>query len=120
MIVLKEMAMSRKDALIKVSDLAPKFIEHFDKIYNDIDSDVIMHWAAKMQARLNYVLNIKLKENNKPLSTQQKMDWFFTCGSDSETLFSDNLTEASVYDDFIYSIITTDNVMESLEEVGLI
>lgn len=117
---LIEMAMSRKDALIKVSDLAPKFVEHFDKIYNDIDSDAILHWAAEMQAWLNYVLNIKLKETKKPLSLQQKMDWFFTCGSDSETLFKDNLTEAEVYDDFIDSIVITDDVIESLKVIGLL
>lgn len=117
---LTEMVMSRKDALLKVSDLAQKFIEHFNKIYNDIDSDAIMHWAAEMQAWLNCVLNIKLKETKKPLSLQQKMDWFFTCSSDSETLFKDNLTEAEVYDDFIDSIVITDSVVESLKVVGLL
>lgn len=112
-------AIARKDALLKVTELAPKFVEHFDKIYNDINFTAINHWASEMQAWLNYVLNIKLKETKKPLSLQQKMDWFFTNSSDSETLF-ENKTEAEVHDDFINLVAVNNDVKKSLKELDLL
>lgn len=116
---LIEMALTRQDALIKTTSLAPKFVEHFDKIYNDRDSTTVNHWASEMQSWLDYVINIRLKPSSKPLSLQQKMDWFFTCGSDSETLFPD-AEEANAYDNFVDSVSSSNNVMQSLEETGIV
>lgn len=117
---LNEQAMVKADAMERCFSLAEKFIEHFDKIYNDIDSKSINHWASEMQTWLNQILDIKLKATNKALSLQQKMDWFFTKGSDSATLFSNNATEAEVYDDFISKVVETGDVKKSLEELDLL
>lgn len=116
---LTEQAMTRRDAMNRVMDLAPQFIRHFDKIYNDTDPKLISHWASEMQAWLNAVLAIKLSSTNRPLSLQQKIEWFFSCGSDSETLFPDNPTEAEVYDDFIDLLAISNNVEASLIELDL-
>lgn len=113
-----EMALSRKDALVKVTELAPRFVEHFDKIYNDIDSESINHLTNELQAWLDYVLNIRLKNTNKPLSNQQKLDWFFTCGSDYETLFI-NETERQVYIDFVMLVSKNNDVKLSLQTLEL-
>lgn len=116
---LNEMALTKRDAMNRCLDLSIEFVKHFDKIYNDIDNDAINHWASEMQSWLDKVLSIKLSYNNKSLSLQQKMDWFFTSGSDSETLFKDNFTEAEVYDDFINLVAVNNNVKESLRQLGL-
>lgn len=116
--IITEMALSRKDAMNRALDLSEKFVEHFDKIYNDIDNKAINHWASEMQAWINSVLKIVLKESSKPLSLQQKMDWFFTAGSDSETLF-DNVTEAEVYNDFVNLVAISNDVKSALRELGL-
>lgn len=112
----------------KVMDLAPQFIKHFDKIYtakrydkiyNNTDSKLIGCWVVEMQAWLNAVLAIRLSGTNRPLSLQQKIEWFFSCGSDSETLFPGNPTEAEVYDDFVDLLAINNNVEASLIELGL-
>lgn len=113
------MAMTRWQAMDRVTDLAPKFVEHFDKIYNNKCSVNMNRWASEMQAWLNTILSYRLKETNKPLSLQQKMDWFFTNGSDSETLFNDR-AEALVYDDFIEKVAFNNDVKKSLNDVGLL
>lgn len=116
---LQDMAYSRKDIFEKVTNLAPRFVEHFDKIWQHHQSTACIHWASEMQAWLNTILSYRLKETNKPLSLQQKMDWFFTNGSDSETLFNKR-SEALVYDDFIDLVAVNNDVKKSLNDVGLL
>ena len=112
--------MTKSAAMEHALSLSKKFVEHFDKIYNDNDNDAISHWASEMQSWLNDIISIKLKNTNKPLSLQQKMDWFFTGGSDSETLFPDNKTEAEVYDDFISKVAFNNDIKQSLKELELV
>lgn len=116
---IQDMAMSRRQAMNRAMDLAPRFVEHFNKIYNNKSSIDVNHWVSEMQAWLDQVLGIKLKETKKPLSLQEKMDWFFTNGSDSETLFKDQ-REAMIYDDFIDLVAVNNNVKKSLNEIGLL
>lgn len=116
---IQDMAMSRRQAMNRAMDLAPRFVEHFDKIYNNKSSIEVNHWASEMQVWLNQILGIKLKETKKQLSLQEKMDWFFTNGSDSETLFKDQ-GEAMVYDDFIEKVAFNNDVKKSLNDIGLL
>ncbi len=116
---IQDMAMNRRQAMNRAMDLAPRFVEHFNKIYNNRSSIDVNHWASEMQAWLDQILGIKLKETKKPLSLQEKMDWFFTNGSDSETLFKDQ-AEAMVYDDFIEKVAFNNDVKKSLNDVGLL
>lgn len=116
---IQDMAMSRRQAMNRAMDLAPRFVEHFDKIYNNKLTIDANHWASEMQAWLNQILGIKLKETKKQLSLQEKMDWFFTNGSDSETLFKDQ-REAMIYDDFIDLVAVNNDVKKSLNEIGLL
>ena len=116
---IQDMAMSRRQAMNRAMDLAPRFVEHFNKINNNKSSIDVKHCASEMQAWLDQVLGIKLKETKKPLSLQEKMDWFFTNGSDSETLFKDQ-REAMIYDDFIDLVAVNNDVKKSLNEIGLL
>lgn len=117
--IINEQAMKQNDAMNRCMDLSMRFIEHFDKIYNDIDNTAINHWASEMQSWLDNINNIKLKNTNKNLSIDKKIDWFFTCGSDAETLFKNNMTEADVYNDFIELVIKTNDIKQSLKELDL-
>ncbi len=116
---IQDMTMSRRQAMNRAMDLAPRFVEHFNKIYNNKSSIDINHWASEMQAWLNQILGIKLKETKKQLSLQEKMDWFFTNGSDSQTLFKDQ-SEAMIYDDFVDLVAVNNDVKKSLNEIGLL
>lgn len=116
---IQDMAYSRKDIFEKVTSLAPRFVEHFDKIWQYPQSTAHNHWASEMQTWLNQVLSYRLKESGKNLSLQQKMDWFFTNGSDSMSLFNDK-AEALVYDDFIDLVAVNNDVKKSLNEIGLL
>ena len=113
-----DMALSRKDAMNRALNLSKRFVEHFDKIYNSQYSSAKNHWATEMQAWLDSILIIKLKETNNALSLQQKMDWFFTCGSDSTTLFKD-MNEAATYDDFINELAIHNDVRRTLVKCNL-
>lgn len=116
---IEDMAMSRQQAMDRVTDLAPRFVKYFDKIWQCPWSMGCNHWANKMQVWLDQILGIKLKETGKQLSLQQKMDWFFTNGSDSETFFK-NRGEAMAYDDFIDLVAANNDVKKSLNDVGLL
>lgn len=116
---IQDMAMNRRQAMNRAMDLAPRFVEHFDKIWQYPQSTARNHWASEMQTWLDQILGIKLKETKKPLSLQERMDWFFTNASDSETLFKDR-AEAMVYDDFVEKVAFNNNVKKSLNDVGLL
>ena len=116
---LDEQAMTRRDALNRCMDLGVQFVGHFDKIYNDNNEGTVRHHASEMQGWLEQVYKLRLKPNGKGISIDKKFDWFFTSGSDIESLFG-NPTEAEVYGDFIESIVSTNNVFDSLVAVGLL
>ena len=112
-----EMAMSRQDAMNHCLSLSKKFIEHFEKIYNNPTAIEVERWEKEMQNWLNEVLSIKLKSNGKPLSMQCKMDWFFTNGSDSLTIFNNDEKKAEKYDDFIDCVCVNNDVKKSIDDV---
>lgn len=117
---LDEMAMSRADAIDKCMSLGKQFVEHFDKIYNENDEATIKHHGEEMQGFLNQILDIKLKENHKPLNEKQIYDYFITCGKLPIDLF-DNETEASVYDEFSNDLLDEDkDVLEALKRIELL
>ena len=80
-----EMAYSRQDAIDKCNVLGKQFIEHFHKIMSSSFEDIdFNHHCIEMQAFFDDVKNIKLKQNNKRLSADALINWFFTIGSDVE------------------------------------
>ncbi len=106
--------MTRNDAMNRALDLSEMFILFFDKIYNNTTAEELNHWKSEMQSWLDSVKRIRVKPYNKPLSAQQMMDWFFSCGSDSITLFN-NEDEANAYDDFVNDLILGKSVKDVLK-----
>lgn len=118
-VVVNEQAMTRRDAMDRCISLGNQFIEHFDKIYNDKDEDTIKHHAQEMQGWLEQINRIKLTHNNRFIPFDKKIDWFFTAGSDADTLFND-VREAEKFEDFLALVAVNNNVIESLKSLGML
>ena len=102
---LHEMAYSIQQAITKCNGLAKRFIEHFEKAYNDsVFSNNFHHHCHEMQVWWNDAKDIRLKTNNKKVSNTNLMDWFFTNGSTPEEFFTDE-TMIDVYNEFIIEIL---------------
>lgn len=83
--ILNEMAMNRNDAVKLCVDLGNEFIDHFHKVMREgkLAQD-FEHHCKEMDTWWRKVRDIKLKQNNKIISTNHLIDWFFTAGSDVE------------------------------------
>lgn len=115
---LNEMAYERSDAIEHCSTLAKKFVEHFEKIYDESNDEPKNHWANEMQSWLDDVRGIVLKGKNKRISFSQLVDWFFTRGSSVELMFEDE-GKQDKYDEFLSVIGKDYDVKRALREIGL-
>lgn len=107
---LNEMAYDRSQAVKKCYPLGKQFISHFHKCMDDIyqeNNKRLHHHTSEMQAWWDEVKEIKLTYNNKSLSADQLINWFFTAGSDIETVIQDEYTE--VYENLIISLLKDRN-----------
>lgn len=118
---LVEMSIKRSDAMDKCMELGEKFIEHFNKIYNENDEGTIHHHAKEMQAWLNKVLKITLRPNGKYIAMDDIVGWFIEGGTNPENYFTgpDIDVEREVYVDFYMRALTHGDVLKALTEVGL-
>lgn len=106
-IQLNEMAYSRYDASEICKPLGIKFIEHFDKIYNDTNNDSVKHWCNEMTAWWNKVRDIKVKPSSKIIYSGDLIDWFFNaCDVASEYMTSENkFDEIELYNKFFIALL---------------
>lgn len=111
---LFEMAYNKIDAMERCASLGEKFVEHFHKIYNEPNSQVINHWCNEMQAWYDSVIKIVLKPKSKHLTRTQMRDWFFTFGSSTVEYFN-NIKENEIYEEFIDKLEDIGNVKESID-----
>lgn len=117
---LEEMALSRKDAIIKCTGIGQRFVEHFDKIYNaEPNNENVAHWKTELAGFWGQIKDMKLKPDSKFLSFQNLMDWFFTAGQDAEDFFKaeDKNAESEKYDDFIMHLFKNRRA-DALEAIG--
>ena len=116
--VLNEMALSREIAVDRCIGLGRRFIEHFKKIYDAINSnnlEFIAHWCKEMQTWLDDAKDIKLKSNNKYLSFANLYDWFFTAGSDYSDYFKDSICDEKYEELIDYIMKENKSVYESIQ-----
>ena len=93
-IQLNEMAYERSDAIDKCASHGKRFIEHFHKIMLEgKDSNTFHHHCSEMQAFYDEVKIIKLKPRSKYISADNLINWFFTIGSDIETVVDEEYQE---------------------------
>ena len=117
---IRDMALSRADAMDRCINLGKKFIEHFDKIYKEPKSQARNHWEGEMQNWLNSVKQIKLKSTNDIILNGDLRDWFFTAGANPQD-FMKNPTneELKIYDNFITNLVNGNKVKTALNSVGI-
>lgn len=118
-VVVNEQTMTQRDAMDKCISLGNQFIEHFDKIYNGKNEDTNKRHAQEMQDCLEQVNRIKLTHNNRFIPFDKKIGWFFTAGSDADTLFND-VREAERFEDFLALVAVNNDVIKSLKSLGML
>lgn len=105
--VLNELAYPRHIAIEECRELGRPFIDHFHKCVSNIQSNNwgrLSHHASEMQSWWDTIRKIKLTYNNKFLSIDQLINWFFTIGSDIETVIDPEWQD--VYGKLISILIT--------------
>jgi hypothetical protein len=117
---ISDMALSRADAMDRCISLGKRFIEHFDKVYKEPNSQARGHWSGEMQGWLNSVRQIKLKTTNDAILDGDLRDWFFTAGANPQDFMtSPTSEELKVYDKFTTSVINGNSVVSALNSVGI-
>ena len=117
---ISDMALSRADAMDRCISLGKRFIEHFDKVYKEPNSQARSHWAGEMQGWLNSVRQIKLKTTNDVILDGDLRDWFFTAGANPQDFMSSPTSEElKAYDKFTTSVINGNSVVNALNSVGI-
>ena len=115
---LFDMALTRQDAIDRCISLGKKFIEHFDKIYNNRNNNAFNHWAKEMKTWLNQVKEIKLKPKNNYILNGQLRDWFFTAGAAPEDfMLNSDDKELQMYDSFCEKLLSGKDIYNALNEL---
>lgn len=115
---VKDMGISRNDAINRCVPLGKRFIQHFDKIYHNPKNEAVNHWCNEMQNWLNIVSSIKMKPYGKPIFNGDLRDWFFTAGASPEDFMNNSdYDEEKAYDDFVTYLINTKDVKESIDKM---
>ena len=107
---LNEMAYTKSIAAQMCRDIGKPFIKHFHKCMEDLENnnmDRFHHHACEMQSWWNDVRTMKLSYNNKKLSVDQLINWFFTAGSDIEEMI--DVRYQDLYEKFILDLIKYPN-----------
>ena len=115
---LNEMAMSQDKAIDRCISLGRKFIEHFHKVYEGgLGDRDFEHHCYEMQTWYNDINSIVLKSTKRHLTSTNKMDWFFTAGSDPDEFLND-LDEIESYNKLIIRLLdTNEDIIEVMEEI---
>ena len=115
---LFDMVLARQDAIDRCISLGKKFIEHFDKIYNNRNNNAFNHWAKEMKTWLNQVKEIKLKPKNNYILNGQLRDWFFTAGAAPEDfMLNPDDKELQMYDSFCEKLLSGKDIYNALNEL---
>lgn len=104
--IINEQALSRSDVIDKCLDYGKVFVEHFIKVILDFEnnSDTLNHHIQEMQSFWDKVKILKFKNTNKLISNSNLMDWFFTVGSDVETILPDSMVD--LYEEFMIKVLS--------------
>lgn len=113
---LVEMALSRLDAMDRCISYGEQFCEHFNIICEEgIESDNFNHHCGELQGWYKIVCKIKTKNNNKELSNEDLVDWFFTAGANVEDVI--NKDYISIYKKFINIMLNNRNNQQLVSDI---
>ncbi len=116
-----ECMLNKADAITRCITLGNKFVLCFHNIYTHKGSENNKQLIEEMSSYFKEVKDIVLEEKNRKLLTVELIDWFFTVGSDYETLI-EKTPEAEIiaYDEFVTDLICSNDISSSLRKIGLI
>lgn len=95
-IPLTEMSMPKSEICYRSSRLGRQFIDHFNKVLNDLQSETntsLSHHCQEMQSWWDYVRHLTYKHNKKYVSDKDMIEWFFSGGGNYE----DTVDNVSMY-----------------------
>lgn len=106
---ISEFANSRQKIVADCISLGKQFAHHFNKIMDEgTESPYFSHHCDELQNYFNQVSSVKFKHNNKRLTTENLLDWFFTTGQNVEDVVKEQYVDA--YDKLItYLVVNRDN-----------
>lgn len=112
----KDMAMEQSKAIDKCSSLGKQFVKHFEKIYEEgINSKNFLHHCKEMRNWYDDCRNIILKTNNKPISKQNLIDWFFSCcGYGSQYMLRPTEEKEILYEDFYIALLYSNDEISNI------
>lgn len=118
---INDLGLSRKQALDRCWNLAEPFIEHFNKIYNNPNSQTVHSWCVEMQTKWFIPISkIVFTNGNKRISDKEIYEWFLTRGSSPEVLFEEDSQKAKIYKQFCKELLKTKDVEQSLKNIKII
>lgn len=95
--------------IYKCEKLGAMFLEHFDKVWHEVNTESQKHHLEEMQSWYDEVKILKFKHNNKLINSKQLFDWFFTPNTAlAIDLFIHNEDETRFYLDFVDNILDED------------
>lgn len=113
---ISEFAQSRQKIIDDCIALGKQFAHHFNKIMDEgIESLYFKHHCDELQNYFNQVSNTKFKHNNKRLTTENLIDWFFTTGQNTEDIIKEPYVDA--YDKLIVYLITNRDNEFDIKEI---
>lgn len=107
--------------------LGRKFIEHWNKLYADIQNKnfkLAKHHCQEMQTWWNDIKNLKYKHNKKVVTDEELYDSFFTCGQFSEDFIKDKQS-LDVYESKLIPVMLLDrnrslfNIVDHIFNINL-
>lgn len=104
-IPLTEMSMPKSEICYRSSRLGRQFIDHFNKVLNDLQSETntsLSHHCQEMQSWWDYVRHLTYKHNKKYVSDKDMIEWFFSGGGNYE----DTVDNVSMYKQLIDCMLT--------------
>lgn len=106
---ISEFADSRQKIITDCMSLGKQFVHHFNKIMDEgTESPNFDHHCNELQNFFNQINNVKFKHNNKRLTTENLVDWFFTIGQNVEDVVKEQYVDA--YDKLMtYLVSNRDN-----------
>lgn len=106
---IEEFANSRQKIVYDCINLGKQFAHHFNKIMDEgTDSQYFNHHCDELQNFFSHVNSLKFKHNNRRLTTEDLIDYFFTAGQNIEDVVKEQYIDT--YDNFItYLIANRDN-----------
>nr|CAI9751348.1 hypothetical protein DGKKSRWO_DGKKSRWO_CDS_0068 [uncultured phage]CAI9752232.1 hypothetical protein CVNMHQAP_CVNMHQAP_CDS_0068 [uncultured phage] len=112
---ISEFADSRQKIVADCTSLGKQFAHHFNKIMDEgVESPYFSHHCDELRNYFNQVSSVKFKHNNKRLTIENLIDWFFTTGQNIEDVVKEQYVDA--YDKLItYLVANRDNF--NIEEI---